>query len=84
MSGKLEYPEHSDEPDHSEYRQGHRLVRTLVLRAYRRLWFIRHFLLLGHHGTKRDKIRNDGDDIDEIHYITEEVQLIWTGEEAHR
>lgn len=37
VPGQLKYPEHSDQSDHPEYRQGHGLVRALVLRAYRRL-----------------------------------------------
>lgn len=84
MPGQLEYPEHPYEPDDPEYRQGHRLVRALVLRAYRRLWQVKRLLLLGHHCAEGDEVRNDRDDVDEVHYVTEEVQFIWTGEEAHR
>lgn len=82
MSGQFEYPEDPHEPDDPEYGQRHGLVGALVLRVLRRLGQVhRGVLLLGNDRGQRDEVRYDGDDVDRVHHVLEEVQLIGTGEE---
>lgn len=83
MPTKFEYAEDSYEPNDTQNGQRHGLVGAFILRTDRRSWQIQRVLLLGHHGGQRDKVRNDGDDIDKVHDVPEEVQLVGTGQEAH-
>lgn len=83
MSGQFEYPENPHKPDDPEYGQRHGLVGALVLRVLRRLGQVhRGVLLLGDHRGQRDEVRYDGDYVDRVHHVLEEVQLVGAGEEA--
>lgn len=83
MSGQFEYPENPHEPNDPEYGQRHGLVGALVLRILRRLGQVhRGVLLLGNDRGQRDEVRYDGDYVDRVHHVLEEVQLIGTGEKA--
>lgn len=44
---------------------------------------MRRVFLFGHHGRQRDEIGNDGDDVDDIHNVAEEIQFVRAGEEPH-
>lgn len=83
MSGQFEYPENPHEPNDPEYGQRHGLVGALVLRVLRRLGQVhRGVLLLGNDRGQRDEVRYDGDYVDRVHHVLEEMQLIGTGEKA--
>jgi len=82
MSGQFEYPEDPHEPDDPEYGQRHGLVGALVLRVLRRLGQVHGgVLLLGDDRGQRDEVRYDGDYVDRVHHVLEEVQLVGTGQE---
>ena len=66
MSGQLEYPEDSDEPDDAKDRQRH----CLIVRRRRR------GDVVGNDRRQRDEVRRDGDDVDEVHQVLEERQMI--------
>lgn len=81
MSGQFEYPEDPHEPDDSEYGQWHGLVGAFVLWVLRRLGQVhRGVLLLGDDRGQRDEVRYDGDNVNRVHHVLEEVQLVGTGE----
>lgn len=83
MPAKLEDSEDAHESDDPEYGQRHGLVGALVLRRDGRARFVMRVLLFGYDGSQRDEIRNDGDDVDNVHDVPEEVELIWARQEAH-
>lgn len=60
------------------------MVRALVLRADGRLGEVQRVLLLGDHRRQCDKVRNDSDYIDDVHYVAEEIEFVGTREEADR
>lgn len=83
MSGQFEYPEHPHQPDDSEYGQWHGLVGALVLRILGGLGQVHGgVLLLGDDRGQRDEVRYDGDYVDRVHHVLEEVQLVGAGEKA--
>jgi len=74
MSGQFEYPENPHESDDPEYGQRHSLVGALVLRVLRRLGQVhRGVLLLRDDCGQRDEVRYDGDNVDRVHHVLEEV-----------
>lgn len=83
MPWQFEDPKHPDEPYDPENGEAHGLVGALVLRADRRLGQVHGVLLFGDDGRQRDEVRNDGNDVYDVHHVSEEVQLVGTREEAH-
>lgn len=82
MSRQLEDAEDAHEPDHTQDGQAHGLVGGLVLRGHRRTRQIQRILLFGHHGGESDEIRDDSDDVDYIHHVSKEVELVGTSQES--
>lgn len=83
MPAELEDAEDAHEPNDPEYGQRHGLVGALVLWRDRTSRQVERVLLFGHHRGQRDEVRNDCDDVDEVHDVTEEVELVGARKEAH-
>ncbi len=90
MPGQLEYSKDTDETYDPEDGQRHGLVPCPVT-AQRRHFDLQVarldervevlLLHLGHDGGERDEVRNDGDEVDDVHHVLEEVELVWAREE---
>lgn len=83
VPAQLENAEDTHEPNDPEDGQRHGLVGALVLRRDGRAQYVRGVLLLGDDGGERDEVRNDGDDVDDVHDVPEEVELVGARQEAH-
>lgn len=83
MAGQLEDPEHAHQADDAQDGKAHGLVRGLVLRADGRLGQVHRILFLSYHGGQGDEVGDNGDDVDDIHHVAEEVKFIGTSQEAH-
>lgn len=70
VSGKFEYPEDPNESDDPEDSQRHGLIIALALVSYDR--------------PQRDEVWNDGHDVDTVHDVLEEAQLLWAGSEPNQ
>lgn len=73
VPAKFEDAEDSHKPNDTENGQRHGLVGALVLRADGRPRQVERVLLFGDYGGQRDKVRNDGDDVDKVHDVSEKV-----------
>ena len=82
MSGQLEYPKHSDQPDHPEDCEGHRLILAILVRHHWR--FGGDFLLLfRHNGSEGNEVGDDGDQVYHVHDVSAELHFTRAGEESH-
>jgi len=43
----------------------------------------RILVLLRQHRRQRDKVGNDGHDVDDVHHVLEEIPLVRTADDAH-
>lgn len=84
MSRKLKYPKNSHQPDHAEDGERHGLIGELLLRADRRQRQEHQVLLLRHDGRQGDEVGNDGNDVDDVHHVAEEAELVGARDEPGR
>lgn len=59
------------------------MIGALILGRDGRPGEVECIFLFGDHCRQCDEIRNDGDDIDNVHDVPEEVELVGAREEAH-
>lgn len=59
------------------------LIGAFILGRDGRPGEVKRILLLGNNRRQCDEIRNDGDDVDDVHDVPEEVELVGAREEAH-
>lgn len=83
MPTQLKDAEDSHKPDNSKNGQRHGLIGAFVLRTDRCSWQVQGVLLFGDNRCQRDEVRNDSDNIDDIHDVPEEIELVGTRQEAH-
>lgn len=83
MPTQLKDAEDSHKSDNSKNGQRHGLIGAFVLRTDGCLWQVDGDLLFGDHRCQRDEVRNDGDYIDDVHDVPEEIELVGTRQEAH-
>lgn len=60
------------------------MVRALVLWADGGLGEVQRVLLLGHHRRQGDEVRNDRDDVDDVHHVSEEIEFVRTRQKTYR
>jgi len=65
MTGQFEYTEHADKTNDAKDGQGHGLVAGLCL--------------VGHDCTQSYEVRNDCNDVDDVHNVSEESEVIRRG-----
>lgn len=82
MAGQLEDTEHTDESNDPQDGQAHGLVGGLVLRRHRRPRQVQGILFFSDDGSQGDEVWDDGYNVDDIHYISEEVELVRARQES--
>lgn len=80
MSRQLKYPKHSNQSNDAKNGERHRLVGELLLSADRRQRQEHQIFLLRDDGRQRDEVGNDGNDVDDVHHVAEEAQLVGAGD----
>lgn len=83
VAGQFEDPEHPHETDYPQNSQAHGLVGGLILRRYGSSRQVQSVLLLGNDGRQGDEVRDNGDYINDVHDVSEEVEFVGTRQEPH-
>lgn len=83
MPTQLKDAEDSHKPDYTKNGQRHGLIGAFILRTDGCSWQVQGVLLFGDYRCQRDEVWNDGDYIDNVHDVPEEIELVGTRQEAH-